>query len=539
MAVVFMTRMTEKEIEDYIDTALSERQFVIYIQPQFNHSNKSLVGGEALVRWFHPQNGMQFPNDFIPVFENKGLIHKLDLYVFEEVCIYQRKCLDNCEATVPISFNISRADLRIDDYVDQMETIRLNYDIPVKLLRIEITESCALDGSERMINIIEKLHKIGYIVEMDDFGSGYSSLNVLKDLEVDVIKLDLKFFSGSVGGRGGIIINSVVNLAKWLSTPIIAEGVETQEQADYMLSIGSEYIQGYFYSKPIPADEFHELVNQKQKQNIKEPAKFIQNMDTKKFWDPHSFETLIFSNYVGGAAIFTYNDKEKELEVIRVNKKYIAELSMNVTEKQLLKADPWIAFNAENRAIYENTLLTATELGKEVHCETWRTFSSECCGDERLCIRSSIQLLGEMENKKIFYAQIRNITNEKKMFQDISESEKKFRTASEQINVYAWEYVFATKEMHPCFRCMRDLGIPATVHNYPDPLFEIGMFPMDYKDMYMDWLRQLENGLESIEGIIPLTVGRVPFMVRYTTEFDEGGRPVKAYGSATPAISLS
>ena len=232
-------RMNKEEIISAIPLALDERQFVIYIQPQFNHSNKELIGGEALVRWIHPANGMQSPADFIPVFEETHQIPKLDLYVFEQVCLYQRQRLDAGENPVPLSFNISREDLVADDdYIDAMEQIRKKYDLPVNLLRAEITESSAVDGSEHIISVVNRFHKLGYLVEMDDFGSGYSSLNILKDLEVDIIKLDLKFFSGEVGGRGGIIISSGVNMAKWLNTPVIAEGVETAEQADYMLSIG-------------------------------------------------------------------------------------------------------------------------------------------------------------------------------------------------------------------------------------------------------------------------------------------------------------
>ncbi len=524
-------RMSKTEILQAIPRALAEKHFVIYIQPQYNHSNKQLVGGEALVRWIHPENGIQSPADFIPVFEESKNIPTLDLYVFEQVCIYQRKCLDHGDITIPISFNVSREDLLVPNYIESMEKIRKQYDIPVNLLRVEITESSAVDGSEHIIKIVNRFHEIGYLVEMDDFGSGYSSLNILKDLEVDIIKLDLKFLAGQVGGRGGTIISSIVNMAKWLNTPVIAEGVETREQADYMLSIGCEIIQGFYYSKPLPTNEFYALCNSRDINSTLSKSHFIDNLNTKRFWSPESLETLIFSNYVGGAAIFLYDENGKS-EILRVNNKYLKEIGMNLNEKDLITMNPWFSMDKENIATYKATLHKAIETSEEQECETWRTYLSDCCGEDRLCIRSSMQLIGVMDQKYLFYIMIRNITNEKKIFNEIVASDNRFRAASEHSNIYAWEYTVATKEMRPCFRCMRDLGLPPLLKNYPEPAIAAGIFPEDYADMYRDWHRQIEEGAKELESIIPLTVGRVPFMVKYTTEFDSSGKPVKAYGSA-------
>ena len=460
---VLSMRMTREEILSSLDTALAEKQFVIYIQPQFNHATKQLVGGEALVRWIHPEHGMQSPVDFIPVFEDSGLIPKLDLYVFERVCEYQRKCLDEDSYTFPLSFNVSRVDLLLPDYIDSMEEIRKAYDVPVEYLRAEITESSAvMGGSEHAVEIINRFHELGYMVEMDDFGCGYSSLNALKDLEVDILKLDIKFLRGHVGGRGGIIISSVINMAKWLNTPVIAEGVETFEQADYMLSIGCEIIQGYCYSKPLPADEYH-----------------------------------------------------------------------NLSEHDVLTHEPDAFFSNHTEVeTYVSTLKRAIESKKEEECETWRTITSKCCGESRLCIRSSIQLIGRMDGKYLFYIMIRNITNEKMTFNNLFTSEKILKATFDHANIYAWEYTVATKEMRPCFRCMRDLGLPPLLKNYPEPAIELGIIPPEYADLYRDWHRQIAEGVEKLEMVIPLTAGRIPFRVIYTTEFDGSHKPFKAYGSA-------
>ena len=254
--------MTEQELLDCFDDAIKYGHIFATYQPKINHATGRMVGAEALMRWSHPEYGMQYPSDFIPVLEKNDLIYRADLAVFEIVCKFQRKCLDNGISVVPISVNMSRYDIYRKNYVDEIEKLRVKYDIPVKYLHVEVTETSAIGGMELISGVLKQLHEYGYIVEMDDFGSGYSSLNVLKDLAVDVIKLDMRFLSGNIGGRGGTIISAIVQMAKWLGTPVIAEGVETMEQADYMKSIGCKYIQGYLYSKPVVEEEFLKKLQQ-------------------------------------------------------------------------------------------------------------------------------------------------------------------------------------------------------------------------------------------------------------------------------------
>ncbi|MCR4888838.1 MAG: EAL domain-containing protein [Ruminococcus sp.] len=528
-------RMSEQELLGSFENALKFGHIYVCYQPKMNHATGRMIGAEALMRWHDPVYGMQYPSDFIPLLERNDLICQADLFVFETVCKFQRKCLDTGVSAVPVSINMSRYDIYQKNYVDEIEHIRQKYDVPVKLLHVEITESSAIGGMELVSGVLSKLHDFGYVVEMDDFGSGYSSLNVLKDLQVDVIKLDMRFLSGNVGGRGGTIISAIVQMTKWLNTPVVAEGVETIEQADYMKSIGCNYIQGYLYSKPVNEDEFIEKLKKTDHEPVAQAIDLISTMDAGKFWNPQSLETLIFNNYVGGASIFTY--QKGKIEILRVNKKFIKETGMNMTEKEVLTLDPWDCFDEKNRKIYEEALLHAIETNDEVSCETCRTLCSKICGEEELWMRSDIRMIGKAGDQYIFYSMVHNITNEKKRFEEVAESDRKLRFASEHANVYAWEYTIATKEMRPCFRCMRDLGVPPVVENYPEPLIENGLFPPDYADMYREWIHKLENGDDSMkEAIIPLTVGRIPFYVRYSLEYDENGKPLKAYGSATLVI---
>ena len=528
--------MNKNELLTNAEKAFKEKQFCVYYQPQYNYMSGRIVGAEALVRWIHPEYGMQSPGDFIPVFEENGLITRLDLYVFEEICSFISRCRGTDIKTVPISFNVSRYDVISGDFIERIEEIRKKYDIPVTNLRAEITESSMIGGNDHMAKIVHKFQFLGYVVEMDDFGSGYSSLNVLKDIEVDIIKLDMAFMRGNISKRGGIIISSIIRMANWLGTPVIAEGVETPEQAKYLKSIGCIYIQGFLFSKPVPENEYVNMLRNIKSDVLAPGMKLIDKLDAEKFWSPESFETLVFNNFVGGAAVISF--KDDEIETLRVNERYLKELGMNMNQQDIILNQKNLNFDEKNKQIYIDTINRAIVSNDYETCVTWREVFSQCCGEDSLCIESTMRVIGRAEGQYLLYVLIRNITHEKKMYMKLYDSEKKFRTAGEQANIYCWEYTIDTKEMRPCFRCMRDLGLPPLLENYPEPVIESGLFPPDYADMYRDWHKQLAEGAEHLEAIIPLTVNRIPFHVRYTAEFDENGHPYKAYGSATQVVDM-
>ena len=523
--------LTEQDVLIQAEDAVRNGEFIPYYQPKYNHATGMLIGAEALARWMHPTEGTVSPAVFIPAMEKGGRITELDLCIFEQVCQFLHKCRENRYHLAPISVNITRDDIRSEGFVERVEEIRARYEVPSRYLRFEITETLAMENVEQANKTIDRLHQLGYTIELDDFGSGYSSLNTLKDLNIDGIKLDVNFLRGEVGGRGGIIISSVVRMARWLGLPIIAEGVETVEQADYMRSIGCDDVQGYLYHRPMPEEAYRKLLSGAFVGVVMRQTSYVEHFDSLNFWDPRSLETLIFSNFVGGAAIFEYY--RGRVELLRVNRKYLSELGMNMTERDIfLKSDFFESFDAEGRVLYLNAIREAAEYGEEQEVETWRSITSSCCGNELLCIRTSLRVIGKTGERCLFYAMIRNITTEKRYLEDMRDTERRFRMASEQVNIYFWEYNIATREMRPCFRCMRDLGLPALVTNYPEPAIEKGIFPPEVADLYRDWHRQLEAGAESLAGIFPLTEDRVPFRVTYTTEFNENGVPVKAYGSA-------
>ncbi len=528
-------KLKEKEIISRFDKALKNKDIYVSFQPQVNYSNSRVVSAEALIRWDDGDFGLQYPSDFLPVLEKNRLILKADLFVFEEVCRFQRKCLDGGIHAVPISVNISRFDI-IDGkkYLDAIEDIRIKYDIPVYYLRIEITESFALDGMEPVSSALDMLHEAGYVVAMDDFGTGYSSLNIFKDLNVDIIKLDMRFLSDNTDSRSGKIVNSLVQMAKWINTPVIAERVETVEQADFMHSLGCSYIQGYLIMRPVNEDEFLKIIKDTKIESMVFNYKSFGGSQDSSFWNPSSAETLLFNRFMGPSGIFIYQNGR--IDALRVNRKYIKELGMHIDEASILNMDLWNSIVPEDREKYEDALKNVIKSYDEEEVETWRMLNSKCCGKDRICIRSSLQLIGSMSDQYLFFVTIRNITTEKEALQKLESNLKKFEMASDQNNTFSWEYDISTKDMRPCSRCIRVLGLPALLRNYPEPVIESGLFPPEYADLYRDWHKQLERGAEKLEGVIPLTGDRIPFIVRYTAEFDENGRPYKAYGSATQVV---
>jgi predicted signal transduction protein with EAL and GGDEF domain len=241
--------------------ALDGNEFVIYLQPKYSVADKKIVGAEALVRWRHPQKGLLLPNTFIPVFEKNGLITKLDKYVWDKTAQYLRKRIDDGKNPVPISVNVSRVDIYNPDLVKDLAAIVRKYDIPPKLLELELTESAFTANQTETCTKLKQLRDRGFYVEMDDFGSGYSSLSALRNIEMDAIKLDIHFLPpDSSDKRGMSILSTVVDLAKHLRLDIIAEGVETEKQADYLASIGCRIAQGFFYSRPIDTNAFDLLI---------------------------------------------------------------------------------------------------------------------------------------------------------------------------------------------------------------------------------------------------------------------------------------
>ena len=253
--------LKEQKIINAMEMAIQNKEFTLYIQPKYDIEKGIIIGAEALVRWISQKNGFISPGDFIPVFENNGFVYEVDKFIWEESCRYLRKWLDEGREVHPISVNVSRIDLYDPKLVQHLVDLREKYQLPSQYLELEITESAYTEDPEQIITITRQLREAGFVILMDDFGTGYSSLNMLKDIQIDVLKLDMGFLKSSdYSAKGGNILTAILKMAESLKMQTIAEGVETKEQVEFLKSIGCKYVQGFYYSKPLPVDEFEKLI---------------------------------------------------------------------------------------------------------------------------------------------------------------------------------------------------------------------------------------------------------------------------------------
>ncbi|HEB5000973.1 TPA: EAL domain-containing protein [Clostridioides difficile] len=253
----------EKRLEDNMNKALEKGEFIVYYQPKYSLGDvNEIEGAEALIRWNSREFGFISPIDFIPLFEKNGFIVNIDMFVFEEVCKTLNKWINKGYTPVPISVNMSRVHLYRDNFIENITDLISKYNISPEFIELELTESVVFDNLNILIDIMKKIKEIGFLISMDDFGSGYSSLNLLKDLSFDILKLDRGFLIETTDTkRGKIIISKIVEMAKAIDIKVICEGVETYEQVEFLKEIGCDKVQGYLFAKPMVLDEFEKHLN--------------------------------------------------------------------------------------------------------------------------------------------------------------------------------------------------------------------------------------------------------------------------------------
>jgi EAL domain-containing protein (putative c-di-GMP-specific phosphodiesterase class I) len=313
--------LSEQEIVSEMNDALNEKQFCIYLQPVYSAIGKHLVSAEALVRWKHPTKGMILPGLFIPIFEKNGFIIQLDRFIWEEACIYLDNLRKNGKPMIPISVNVSRVNLYSHDLVEFLTSLIAKYDLKPELLRLEITETAYTENPDQIIEVLPLLRKAGFTILMDDFGSGYSSLNMLKSIELDILKIDMRFVDDfASSSKSGNLITSIVRMAKWLDLKIIVEGVETKKQYDFLKSIGCDYIQGYYFSKAIPVVQFEDLLSSTQPfWTNNTPSEHDSLFDGGNVWSSDPRIEFIFDVVEG---IGVYELSGGELSLIMANDSY-------------------------------------------------------------------------------------------------------------------------------------------------------------------------------------------------------------------------
>lgn len=255
-------------ITNMMEFALKNNEFQVFYQPKYELSSECVAGAEALVRWKNSEMGFMSPGSFIPLFERNGFITQLDMFVWESVCRDMREWLDMGNEPFAVSMNVSRADIFNPKLTSILVDLSDKYKLDRKFLHLEITESAYTDNPEQIIKVVTQLRAKGFPIEMDDFGSGYSSLNMLSEIPIDVLKLDMGFVKNELekpSGKG--ILGFVISLAKWLNLAVVAEGVETPEQIKILNSMECNYVQGFYFAEPLCKEDFFKLIG---KGNVKE-----------------------------------------------------------------------------------------------------------------------------------------------------------------------------------------------------------------------------------------------------------------------------
>lgn len=261
---IFEKALVKRDIENRMEKALSNNEFKVFLQPQYRLSDETIAGAEALVRWKADGLDIAYPGSFIPIFEENGFITKLDMYMFEKVCAIIKGWIDTGIKTMPISVNFSRHHLNNDSFVQELCHITNKYKVPHNLLEIELLESTIFENEDILEKVLEKLHDENFYLSMDDFGTGYSSLGLLKNIPVDIVKIDRSFFTTTKDAvRAKSVISNIIRMTKELGIITIAEGVETKSHAVLLKELGCDMVQGYYYAKPMPEEEFTYLIKSK------------------------------------------------------------------------------------------------------------------------------------------------------------------------------------------------------------------------------------------------------------------------------------
>ncbi|MEG2085011.1 MAG: EAL domain-containing protein, partial [Clostridia bacterium] len=393
--------MEEQEIVNKFNDALKNKEFVVYFQPVYSVSTNMPISAEALIRWKQPDGSLLSPAKFIPIAEKNGFITKIDYFVWDYVCKFLSQRIKANKPITPISVNVSRLNLYNPNLVNDILAITQKYNITHNLIKFEITESAYTSNPEIMQKFIAQMHKLNFEILMDDFGSGYSSLNMLKDLHVDYLKIDMKFLCDlEKSSRAGCILISISRMAKWLKLPIIYEGVETVNEINFLKSIGCERIQGYYFSPPVSVSAFSILINNVIQIPLVANSITPSLIDFDYLFNGNNFVAKFFDSVNFGIAFYEYSDETCEL--IRSNSAFN---TLFTTASTLANNNVLKLMNKEELKQFNNAVITARQTCKPsefIHKKI-------TAGGIAITLRVAISILGSLDDKYILCVVINDI----------------------------------------------------------------------------------------------------------------------------------
>lgn len=521
----------EQELLTGLDDSLQNGEFEVYIQPKCNMCTGKVTGGEALVRWNHPQKGMISPVSFIPVFEKSGFIKNLDQYVWEETAKWLHKRKIEGLPLIPISVNISRVDVFGIDIMEHFTKLTQKYDLEQHWLELEITESAYINRVEDVIQVVNHLMKSGFTVLMDDFGSGFSSLNMLKDINIDILKLDMRFLDSNQK-KSRNILESVVRMARWLDLKVIAEGVERKEQVDFLMGIGCTYAQGFYYYRPMCLKEYERLLSSQEATDFKDTYMSVAHDSTlihlRDFLSEDALSEVMLNNILGMVVLYAYDGQN--VKVTGGNIKYYQTLHSMMPLGSDVSSNALERIYKEDKPIFFHALEEAKTAGDCGASATVRRYLL----DGKLCwFQVKMYFLSETNGSYIYYASISNISDYIEAIENVKISSESFRIATESSQDVIFEVDIKTRMARYSLRSQRLFGFDDTSTDAPEGFIRQGSVLPEFHDIFRQMYEDIFNGEERASCTIqaPLSDGSVVWnRITITTIRNQNGEPVKAVG---------
>lgn len=521
--------LAEHELNNDLKSALKNRQFQVYMQPKCDMATGKIIGAEALIRWNHPQKGMIPPSCFIPAMERNGFIKHLDPYVWEETAAWLRKRMDEGKKPLPISVNISRIDICGMDVRKILDGLVETYQIDRKLLELEVTESAYASGPEKVIQTTRELMEQGYTVLMDDFGSAYSSLNLLNDISVNILKIDMRFLERD-NQKSKDILKSVVHMGKWLHLPTIAEGVERREQMDFLLEIGCTCAQGYYFYRPMPIPDFEKLLDDDCKVDYEGMKKLSAGLDMlldfQELFHKDYMSDHLLNNILGAIVLYSFDGTA--LTALRGTEAYyritgqIDELGQDGT------ADFFSLVRKQDRPVLLDALenLSTDEDGAEVYLRIEH-------GTVFRWLYLRLFQLTERGRERIFYATMSDVTVQMETMERLRISEEQFCLAMEATGIILFELDVKAREAKYSAYTQKIYGLEATAVKAPEGFIEQGTVCKesieDFCELYNAIYRGEDQAVRIIHGRVQ-DGATVWNRITLTAVRGQNGETVKAVG---------
>lgn len=522
----------EREVVAGIESALREDRIELFLQPKCNIRTGKIVGAEALARWRHPERGIVAPGEFIPLIERNGLVRSLDLRVWEKTAAWIRGLIDEGVQPVPVSVNVSRADIYLVDVAAELHALVERYGIDPSLIEVEITESAYSERPDRIVAAFDALAERGFTVLMDDFGSGYSSLNMLRDINVNVLKIDMRFLDRD-DRRSKDIMESVIRMARWLDLPVIAEGVETREQVNFLLDVGCSYAQGYYYARPMEAAAFEALLTDGSKVQHEQCA--LQDarrpiLDFRDLLHENTISDRMLSSIIGSVALYSYADGD--LRLIRGNEAYrrlIATLGEGVNGAE--EGGSLLPFvHEEDRdalvAAAEETVRSCPDDGVEV---VVRRMGTNGCHWHKMRLFH----LNTTNGSATVYGSVTDVTERMEYMEALRKSEQRFEMTLEASGTVVFELDIPTRTARYSEFLQQAFGLAETVANAPEGFIEQGTVAEESIEDFRAIYRDLYAGAPRTSAVVRAIMGdgsRAWNRVTLLAMPNETGAPVKAVG---------